>query len=183
MAVTPSTMVKLGTQAPPFSLPDTEGKAVTLEGLRGSPALLVMFLCNHCPYVKHVRTELASLTREYAARGVAMVGICSNDAVKYPADSPEKMREEKRAAGYLFSYLFDESQQVARAYDAACTPDFFVYDASQRLVYRGQMDDSRPGSGEPVSGRDLRAALDAVLAGEPVTSDQKPSMGCNIKWK
>jgi thiol-disulfide isomerase/thioredoxin len=150
---------------------------------RGAPALLVIFLCNHCPYVKHVRAALAALTREYQARGVAIVGINSNDATAYPEDSPARMVEEKAQAGYVFPYLYDESQQVARAYQAACTPDFFLFDKDRRLVYRGQMDASRPGNGKPNDGADLRAALDAVLAGQSPSSQQIPSMGCNIKWK
>ncbi|MBY0371774.1 thioredoxin family protein [bacterium] len=183
MALTPSTMVALGTSAPDFSLPNTEGKAVRLSDFSDAPALLVIFLCNHCPYVKHVATGLAGMVREYQAKGVAVVGINSNDVENYPADSPEKMREEKARVGYTFDYLYDASQDVARAYDAACTPDFFLFDKKQRLVYRGQMDGSRPGSSEPVTGRELRRAMDAVLAGKPVPTEQIPSMGCNIKWK
>lgn len=176
-------MVELGTHAPAFSLPDTDGTLVSLEDFRDAPALLVMFICNHCPYVKHVRAGLADLTREYLAKGVAIVGINSNDAQAYPEDSPAKMREEKAKAGYEFAYLYDETQEVARAYDAACTPDFFLFDADLELVYRGQMDDSRPGNGVPVTGRDLRNALDAVMDERPVEGVQNPSMGCNIKWR
>jgi peroxiredoxin len=183
MALTPSTMLPLGTEAPRFSLPDTDGRTVSLVEFKAQPALLVMFLCNHCPYVKHVRHELARLGREYQAKGVAVVAISSNDVAAYPDDSPEKMREEKRQAGYAFPYLYDASQEVARAYHAACTPDFYLFDANRRLVYRGQMDGSRPGNDVPVTGTDLRAALDALLAGRAVNADQKPSMGCNIKWK
>jgi peroxiredoxin len=183
MAVTPSTMPGLGKQAPDFALRDADGKTVSLSDFRDAKALLVMFICNHCPYVKHVQQGLASLCKEYQKRKVAIVGISSNDVVAYPDDAPDKMKLEKKRAGYVFPYLFDESQDVARAYEAACTPDFFVFDAERRLVYRGQMDDSRPGNGIPVTGKDLRAALDAVLAGRPVTQDQKPSIGCNIKWK
>lgn len=184
MALTPSTMVALGTPAPEFALPDvTSGRTVSLAEFSGSPALLVMFLCNHCPYVKHVRAGVAALASDYLARGVAVVGINSNDVVRYPADSPGKMKIEAAEAGYTFPYLFDDSQSVARAYRAACTPDFFLYDRARRLAYRGQLDDSRPGNGVPVTGRDLRAALDAVLAGTTVPSAQKPSMGCNIKWR
>jgi peroxiredoxin len=182
MSLTPSTMPGLGMQAPPFNLPDTEGKRVSLEDFRDAPALLVMFICNHCPYVKHVRRELASLCREYQARGVAIVGINANDAASYPDDSPENMKREKRAIGYTFPYLHDATQEVARAYRAACTPDFFLFDRDRRLIYRGQMDASRPGGHVPVTGEDLRAALEAVLSGRPVSGDQKPSMGCNIKW-
>jgi peroxiredoxin len=183
MALTPSTMLDLGTKAPDFRLTDTEGKTVSLDDFRGAPALLVIFLCNHCPYVKHVRHELARLGRDYQARGVAVVGISSNDVAAYPDDSPEKMRQEKAEVGYTFPYLYDESQEVAQAYQAACTPDFFLFDGDQKLVYRGQLDDSRPGNPIPVTGKDLRAALDAVLAGAPAPEKQRPSMGCNIKWK
>jgi peroxiredoxin len=183
MALTPSTMLPLGSKAPAFRLPDTEGKTVSLDDFRDAPALLVMFICNHCPYVKHVRDELARLAREYQAKGVAVVGISSNDAAAYPDDGPEAMAREKAAAGYTFPYLYDESQEVARAYQAACTPDLYLFDRDRKLVYRGQLDASRPGNDVPVTGRDLRAALDAVLAGRPVAEDQRPSMGCNIKWK
>jgi peroxiredoxin len=183
MARTPSTMLELGTPAPDFALPDTDGRIVMRDALTGAPALLVMFLCNHCPFVKHVRAQLAALGREYGGRGVAIVAISSNDPVQYPADSPDAMREEKRDAGYTFPYLFDESQQVAAEYRAACTPDFFLFDADRRLVYRGQLDDSRPGNDVPVTGRDLRAALDAVLDGRLPSPEQKPSLGCNIKWR
>ncbi|MGA4577768.1 thioredoxin family protein [Limisphaera sp. VF-2] len=184
MALTPSTMLlPLGTPAPEFRLPDTNGRWVSLADFPGAAAYLVMFLCNHCPYVKHIRSALAEFAREYQKRGVAIVGINSNDIERYPEDSPERMKEEVRTAGYTFPYLFDETQEVAKAYRAACTPDFFLFDRNRKLVYRGQFDDSRPGNGVPVTGRDLRAALDAVLEGRPVPTDQKPSMGCNIKWK
>jgi len=183
MALTASTMLHLGTIAPDFSLPDTEGKTVSLADHAGAKAYLVMFICNHCPYVKHVAAELARLGRDYLPRGVAVLAINANDPRKYPADSPENMKKEKQAQGYPFPYLFDESQEVARAYAAACTPDFFVFDAAMKLVYRGQLDDSRPNSGRPVTGRDLRAALDAVLAGRSVSGEQRPSAGCNIKWR
>jgi len=183
MVQTPSTMLPLGTEAPDFSLPDTDGKMVSLADFRDAKALLVIFMCNHCPFVKHIRSELAQLGRDYQARGVAIVGINSNDAEAYPDDSPEKMAEEKRAAGYTFPYLYDETQEVAKAYRAACTPDFFLFDGNRKLVYRGQLDDSRPSNGIPVTGKDLRAALDAVLAGKSVPEPQKPSIGCNIKWK
>ncbi|MBV8265087.1 MAG: thioredoxin family protein [Planctomycetaceae bacterium] len=183
MVLTPSTMLSLGSKAPDFRLPDTDGRTVSLDDFKDAPALLVIFLCNHCPYVKHVRHELAALAREYRDRGVAIVGISANDAAVYPDDSPEQMAREKAEVGYVFPYLYDESQEVAKAYQAACTPDFFVFDRNRSLVYRGQMDDSRPSNGRPVTGRDLRAALDAVLAGTPIPEDQKPSMGCNIKWK
>jgi peroxiredoxin len=176
-------MLELGTAAPPFHLPDTDGSMVSLDDYADAPALLIMFICNHCPYVKHVRTELARIGREYAARGVGIVAISSNDAAAYPDDSPEAMKREKDSAGYVFPYLFDETQEVARAYEAACTPDFFLFDAGRRLVYRGQLDDSRPFNDVPVTGVDLRAALDAVLAGRPVSDAQRASLGCNIKWK
>jgi peroxiredoxin len=183
MAATASTMLELGTAAPDFRLPDTDGKTVSLSDFADSNVLLVMFICNHCPYVKHVRAEIARLAAEYQARGVAVVAVSSNDARAYPDDGPAAMKEEKAAAGYTFPYLYDESQEVAKAYHAACTPDFYVFDAGRRLVYRGQLDDSRPANGVPVSGRDLRRALDAVLSGRPVGSEQRPSLGCNIKWK
>ncbi|MGH7805578.1 MAG: thioredoxin family protein [Candidatus Binatia bacterium] len=183
MARTPSTMVPLGTPAPSFRLADPSGRVFSIEDFRDAPALLVAFICNHCPYVQHIRDGLAAFGRDYAGRGLAMVGINSNDVVAYPDDRPEKMAEEARRAGYAFPYLFDESQEVARAYDAACTPDFFLFDRDRKLVYRGQFDDSRPGNGKPVTGRDLRAACDAVLAGRAVGADQVPSLGCNIKWK
>jgi peroxiredoxin len=183
MVETASTMLSLGTEAPDFSLPDTGGKVVSLTDFRQSPALLVMFLCNHCPYVKHVASALASLTAEYQKKGVAVVGINANDWEAYPDDAPAKMREEVKSRGYTFPYLCDETQEVAKAYRAACTPDFFVFDRERNLVYRGQMDDSRPGSPIQVTGKDLRAALDAVLAGKPVPQSQRPSLGCNIKWR
>jgi peroxiredoxin len=176
-------MLALGTLAPPFSLPDVDGRVVVLEDFRDNVALLVMFLCNHCPFVKHLREELARLAREYQAKGVGVVAIMPNDAENYPDDRPEKMREEVETWGYTFPYLYDESQEVAKAYRAACTPDFFLFDEAQRLVYRGQLDGSRPGNGVPVTGEDLRAALDAVLSGKPVAAEQRPSLGCNIKWK
>lgn len=178
-------MLPLGTTAPDFRLPDTNGRMISLADVPNAKAYLVMFICNHCPYVKHIREELARVGREYQARGVAIFGINSNDAQAYPADNLEKMREEVQSAGYTFPYLFDESQNVAKEYRAACTPDFFLFDASRKLVYRGQLDESRPRVAPvvPVTGKDLRAALDAVLTGTPVTSQQIPSMGCNIKWK
>jgi peroxiredoxin len=183
MAAVPSTMLALGTPAPEFTLPDTDGRSFALSDLRGAPALLVMFICPHCPYVKHVRVELGRIGRDYQARGVAIVGINSNDVEAFPDDGVEGMRAEAREAGYTFPYLVDEGQEVAKAYRAACTPDLFLFDRARRLVYRGQLDDSRPGSAVPVTGRDLRAALDAVLAGRTVPAEQKPSLGCNIKWK
>jgi peroxiredoxin len=182
MAAT-STMLELGTPAPAFSLPDTDGRTVSLEDANGAPALLVMFICNHCPYVKHLRGALAALADEYAPRGVAIVGINANDAERYPNDSPEAMKREKEAVGYSFPYLYDAAQEVAKAYRAACTPDFFLFDADQKLVYRGQFDDSRPNNGMPATGRDLRAALQAVLDGRAVPREQVPSIGCSIKWR
>jgi peroxiredoxin len=183
MALTPSTMLPLGTEAPDFKLPDTNGKTVALEDFKDKPALLVIFMCNHCPYVKHIRAGLAQLARDYLPRGVAIVGINANDVANYPEDSPARMKEEVKFAGYLFPYLYDETQVVAKAYRAACTPDIYLFDKNRKLVYRGQLDDSRPGNNIPVTGKDLRAALDAVLAGKPILSNQKASMGCNIKWK
>ncbi len=176
-------MLALGTPAPDFQLPNVDGKTVSLADFKGSPVLVVMFLCNHCPYVKHLRAALAEFGRECAAKNVAVVAISSNDARNYPDDSPAKMVAEARTAGYTFPYLYDESQKVAKAYRASCTPDFFVFDRGRRLVYRGQFDASRPGNGIPVSGKDLRAAVDAVLRGTPPSINQVPSMGCNIKWK
>jgi peroxiredoxin len=183
MSLTPSTMLPLGTSAPDFRLPDTRGQMVSPADFKSAPALLVLFICNHCPYVKHIRAGLAELGRDYQKRGVGIVAINSNDVQNYPEDSPERMKQEVKAAGYVFPYLYDETQAVARAYRAACTPDLFLFDKDRKLVYRGQFDDSRPGNGRPVTGRDLRAALDAVLAGRPVSEAQTPSMGCNIKWK
>jgi peroxiredoxin len=182
MVLTPSTMLPLGTKAPDFSLPDTGGKTVSLKDFAGKQALLVVFMCNHCPYVKHVAAGLAQLGKDYQAKGAAVVGISSNDVTSHPDDSPAKMAAEAKARGYTFPYLYDETQQVAKAYRAACTPDFYVFDGDRKLVYRGQMDSSRPDSGIPVTGQDLRAALDAVLAGKSPAAKQTPSIGCNIKW-
>jgi peroxiredoxin len=182
MARTPSTMLPLGTPAPEFELPDTEGHRVALGDFAGSP-LLVMFICNHCPFVVHLREALAEFSNEYMAQGLSVVAINANDVANYPDDSPEKMRLEKLQAHYPFEYLFDETQAVAHAFRAACTPDFFLFDRSLHLSYRGQFDASRPGNGLPVTGADLRAACDAVLADQQPSPDQKPSMGCNIKWK
>ncbi len=183
MALTPSNMLPLGTPAPDFRLPDTAGKLVSLADFKSAPALAVLFICNHCPYVKHIRAGLAQFAREYQRRGAAIVAINSNDVQNYPDDSPEKMAQEAKAAGYTFPYLYDESQAVARSYRSACTPDIYLFDKNRKLVYRGQFDDSRPGNGLPVTGADLRAAVDAVLAGQPVSPRQVPSIGCNIKWK
>jgi thiol-disulfide isomerase/thioredoxin len=183
MAKTPSTMLELGTPAPGFRLPDTRGRLVSRDDFSAAPALLVMFLCNHCPFVKHIRQGLAAFAREYQKKGLAIVAINANDVASYPDDSPAKMAEEVVAAGYAFPYLYDDAQSIAVAYAAACTPDFFLFDRARRLVYRGQFDDSRPENGIPVTGKDLRAACDAALAGKPVSADQRPSIGCNIKWK
>ncbi len=183
MVRTASTMLPLGTKAPGFSLPDTDGNLVSLSDFAGSKALLVIFMCNHCPYVKHVADQLKSLSDDYLASGVAVVGISSNDADKYPDDSPAAMAEEKQARGYQFPYLFDGDQSVAQAYAAACTPDFYLFDGEMKLVYRGQLDSSRPKTDIPVTGEDLRAAIDAVLAGQAPSDQQTPSIGCNIKWK
>jgi peroxiredoxin len=183
MVAVNSTMLPLGTRAPDFRLKDTAGKLVSLQDFQGASALVLVFMCNHCPYVKHLRSGLAQLARDYQGRRVAMVGINSNDVANYPADSPVKMAEEAKAAGYIFPYLYDETQSVAKAYKAACTPDFYLFDKEHRLVYRGQFDDSRPSNGIPVTGRDLRLALDAVLDSKPISASQKPSIGCNIKWK
>lgn len=181
MAAVESQMIELGTPAPAFSLPDPDGKLHALAA--GADAYLVMFICNHCPFVKHVREELARIGEEYGPRGVAIYAINSNDIDKYPADGPAEMKREADAHGYTFPYLLDEDQAVAKAYHAACTPDFYVFDGAQRLVYRGQLDDSRPSNDKPVDGRDLRAAMDAVLSGAAVDDRQVPSIGCNIKWK
>jgi peroxiredoxin len=181
VAATASTMIPLGTAAPDFHLPDTSGLLVSRDDFAPSPALLVMFLCNHCPYVRHVAEETVRLSREYQARGVGVVAISSNDVAQFPEDGPARMREVAAAMGFTVPYLYDETQEVARAYHAACTPDFFLFDADRRLSYRGQLDGARPGNDVPVSGRDLRAALDAVLAGKPVPEPQTPSLGCSIK--
>ena len=183
MALTPSTMLPLGTTASDFNLPDTNGKHVSLADFRDKAALAVIFMCNHCPYVIHVRAGLAQLAKDYAPKSVGIVGINANDVKNYPEDSPAKMKNEVTGAGYIFPYLYDETQAVAKAYRAACTPDIFLFDRGRRLVYRGQFDASRPGNGIHVTGKDLRAALDAVLAGKPTSEFQVASMGCNIKWK
>ncbi len=183
MVKTASTMMPLGTKAPFFSLINVNGRTVSLSDFQAAPALIVIFMCNHCPFVKHLAAALAAFAQLYQEKGVAIVGISSNDVGAYPADSPEQMVHEVEERGYTFPYVYDETQEVAKAYRAACTPDFFLFDGQQRLVYRGQFDSSRPDSGIPVNGEDLRAAVDAVLAGQPVTEDQRPSIGCNIKWK
>lgn len=179
-----STMLVLGTKAPDFKLPEPgTGRMVSRDEFSSAPALLVVFLCNHCPYVKHVQKELTRLIKEYQEKGLSAVGISANDIASHPQDGPEMMAKEAAAAGYTFPYLYDESQQVAKAYHAACTPDFFLFNKHRELVYRGQMDGSRPGNGVPLTGNDLRNALDALLAGKPVGADQKASRGCGIKWK
>lgn len=183
MVRTPSTMLPLGTVAPDFELPNVDGRMVDYAAAAGPQGTVVMFICNHCPFVKHVADELARLGREFMSRGVGCVAISSNDVASHPADSPEQMVREAEDRGYLFPYLYDETQEVAKAYHAACTPDFYVFDAGRKLVYRGQLDPSRPGSDLPVTGSDLRAAVDALLAGRPPLAEQIPSLGCNIKWK
>ena len=183
MVRTPSTMLPLGTPAPDFELPNVDGRLVPLADAAGPRGTLVMFICNHCPFVKHVADELARLGRDVMPSGVGVVAISSNDVSSHPADSPEQMVREAEERGYPFPYLYDATQNVAKAYRAACTPDFFLFDAGKRLVYRGQLDASRPGNDMPVTGGDLRAAIEAVLAGRPVAAEQTPSIGCNIKWK
>ncbi len=183
MVRTPSTMLPLGTAAPDFSLPNIDGRLMSLADAAGEKGTLVMFICNHCPFVKHVADQLAILGREYLPRGVGFVAISSNDVSTHPADSPEQMVHEAEERGYLFPYCYDETQEVAKAYHAACTPDFYLFDAARSLVYRGQLDPSRPGGDVPVTGRDLRVAIDALLAGKPPLAEQVPSLGCNIKWK
>jgi peroxiredoxin len=182
MAAT-STMLALGTEAPDFALPDVvSGEMVSLSDYSDKTGVLVMFICNHCPYVKHVRTELAQIGKDYADSGIGIVAISANDPGVSPGDSPELMKEEAQTQGYVFPYLFDESQEVAAAYTAMCTPDFFLFGPDRKLVYRGRMDESRPDSGIPVTGKELRAAMDAVIAGDTVSVEQYPSMGCSIKW-
>ena len=183
MVMTPSTMLPLGTKAPDFSLPDTEGKTISLSDFKDARAVLIIFMCNHCPFVKHIIDELVKLIKEYQQKGVAAIAINSNDVENYPEDRPDMMAKAVKEKGFTFAYLYDETQEVAKAYKAACTPDFFLFDKDKKLVYRGQMDDSRPGNDVPITGKDLRAVLDAVLEGKEVAAEQKPSMGCNIKWK
>ena len=183
MSLTASEMLPLGTLAPDFNLPDTEGKMVSINDFKEAKAFLVIFMCNHCPFVKHILSQMINLIKDYQNKSVAVVGINSNDVVNYQDDSPALMAELVKKAGFTFPYLYDETQEVAKAYRAACTPDFFLFDSDKTLVYRGQMDDSRPGNGIPVTGIDLTAAIDAVIEGKPVSQEQKPSMGCNIKWK
>jgi len=184
MALTESTMLELGVTAPDFTLIDVvTGKTVSRDGFRSQKALLVMFICAHCPFVKHIERELGQLGKDYAGQSLGIVAISSNDATAHPADNPAGLKRQAQTFGFVFPYLYDETQSVARAYDAACTPDFYLFDADFRLVYRGQFDASRPGNGVPVTGQDLRAAINAALAGKPVPADQRPSIGCNIKWK
>ena len=179
-----SKMLALGTKAPGFNLPDTvSGRQISLDTYKSDKATVVMFLCNHCPYVKHVNNELVRLANDYLPKGVKFIAISSNDVKKYPEDSPDKMKATAKTLGYPFPYLFDETQEVARTYDAACTPDFYIFDRNLELVYRGQLDNSRPGNDIPVTGSDVRAALDAILAGSSPDPLQKPSLGCSIKWK
>ncbi len=181
MAKTESTMLPLGSAAPNFSLPNVDGSTVSLADFADRP-LLVVFMCNHCPFVVHVRSQLAAFANEYQGKGLAIVGISSNSVLSHPQDGPELMKREHEQAGYTFPYLYDATQAVAKAYRAACTPDFFLFNTQHQLVYRGQMDDSRPGNGLPITAADLRAASAAVLAGTPISAQQKPSIGCNIKW-
>ena len=184
MARTPSMMVALGTKAPDFNLPDTvTGKQIALKNITGDVATVIMFICNHCPFVKHVNAELVKLANDYKNKGIGFTAISSNDAVNYPDDSPGLMTQVAKQLKYPFPYLYDESQEVAKAYDATCTPDFFIYDKDLRLVYRGQLDDSRPGNEIPVTGKDIRRALDCLINGQPIPELQRPSIGCNIKWK
>ena len=184
MSLTESTMLDLGTIAPDFALTDVvTGKTVSRDDFRGKKALLVMFICAHCPYVKHINEGLAALGKDYAGKSIAIVAISSNDAITHPADSPAGLKQQAETFGFVFPYLYDETQAVAHAYKAACTPDFFLFDSGFRLVYRGQFDSSRPGSGIPVTGQDLRTAIDLVLAGKPVPEEQRPSIGCNFKWR
>ncbi len=184
MALTPSNMLPLGTKAPDFNLINTvDNTMVSLEASKGSFGTLIMFICNHCPFVKHVNSELSQLAKDYTSKGINTIAISSNDAINYPDDAPALMKENAIANDFIFPYLYDETQAVAKAYDAACTPDFYIFDKDLKLVYRGQLDNSRPGNGIPVTGTDLRAALDALLHNQPINEIQKPSMGCNIKWK
>jgi peroxiredoxin len=183
MVATPSVMLELGTPAPDFELPDVvSGNPISLRTFSGKPGLLVMFVSRHCPFVQHIKQELARIGRDYAGK-VGIVAICSNDVVNYPDDAPGKLKEMAAETGFDFPLCHDETQKIAQSFSAACTPDFFLFDRERKLAYRGQLDDSRPGNGKPITGRDLRAALDAVVAGHPVNEDQKPSIGCNIKWR
>ncbi len=184
MAAIETTQIELGFNAPDFNLPDTvSGKMMSLSDFKAEKATLVMFICNHCPFVKNIWDELIRLGNDYQSKGVSIIAISSNDAANYPQDGPDKMKELAEATNLPFPYLFDESQEVAKAYDAVCTPDFSIFDAEMKCVYRGQLDDSRPGNGTAANGKDIRTALDALIAGEKVSATQKPSIGCNIKWK
>lgn len=184
MARTPSNMLPLGTKAPNFELLDTvSGEPAPLKNVRGEKGTVIMFICNHCPFVVHVNPKIVELAKEYQAKGIGFVAISSNDVDNYPQDAPHLMTERAKEEGYIFPYLYDETQEVAKAYDAACTPDFYLFDADLKLVYRGQLDDSRPGNGIPLSGKDLKGAMDALLAEKAIDPDQRPSLGCNIKWK
>ena len=184
MAQTPSNMIPIGTTAPDFTLFDTvSGKNLKLAELTSDVATVIMFICNHCPFVKHVNSGLVALANDYLTKGISFIAINSNDVANYPEDHPDKMKVTAIELGYPFPYLYDETQEVAKAYDAACTPDFYIFDKNLKLVYRGQLDDSRPSNEVPVTGKDMRAALDSILSGEPVDEDQRPSIGCNIKWK
>ncbi len=184
MAATPSTMIPLGAEAPTFQLPDTvSGKDLSLEQLKGENATVILFICNHCPYVVHINEELVKVANEYIPQQASFIAISSNNVEKYPQDGPEQMKAHAKEVGYPFPYLYDETQEIAKSYQAACTPDLFVFDADLKCVYRGQFDDTRPKSGRSATGQDLRNALDSVLAGEPVSEEQFPSIGCNIKWK
>ena len=184
MARTASTMLALGTQAPEFRLPDVvTGEPISLATFAGKKGLLVMFICRHCPFVKHIQSELVQLGKDYADRNLGIVAISANDAANYPDDAPDSLQQMAKELGFTFPLCYDESQETAKAYTAACTPDFFLFDGAFKLVYRGQLDDSRPGNDKPVNGKDLRSALDALLSDQPIAPDQKPSIGCNIKWK
>ena len=184
MVLTPSTMLALGTSAPDFQLREVvSGEELSLATFADKSALLVMFICRHCPFVKHIQGQLAQLGRDYQSTSLGILAISANDAEKYPDDAPESLKAMAEELGFVFPFVYDETQAVAKAYDAACTPDFFLFDSNRRLVYRGQLDDSRPSNSLPVTGQDLRAAIDAVLTGKPISAEQKPSIGCNIKWK
>ncbi|MEQ8713359.1 MAG: thioredoxin family protein [Cyclobacteriaceae bacterium] len=184
MSLTPSNMMPLGTHAPGFELPDTvSGKRLSISDVRSDKATVIMFICNHCPYVIHIQDEMVKLAHEYMTKGIGFVAISSNDVANYPADAPDKMKERATELDFRFPYLYDQTQEVAKAYRAACTPDFYVFDKELSCVYRGRMDDATPGNGKPVTGNDLRSALDAILSDNPIAGEQMPSMGCNIKWK
>ena len=184
MALTPSTMLALGTLAPNFKLPDViSGNMVSLDDFKDKKALLVMFICRHCPYVQHVKEEIAKIGKDYKEKDIGIIAISANDSNLYPEDSSQSLKEMAKELGFDFFYLYDKSQEIAKAYTAACTPDFFLFDKNRKLVYRGQLDDSRPGNNLPITGKDLREAIDAVLQDKPINPNQKPSMGCNIKWK